>query len=71
MNRDKVYFKFIIFLASFISTILMSIIFFIIITPISLLLRMSGKDALNLKKKNKKTYWIIRDAVKNGMKKQF
>ena len=70
MNRNKVYFKFMIFLVSFISTIIMGIIFFIIITPISFLLRILGKDALNLKKINKKTYWIIKDDVKSEMKKQ-
>ena len=70
MNRNKVYFKFIIFFVSFISTIIMGIIFFIIITPISFLLRILGKDALNLKKINKKTYWIIKDDVKSEMKKQ-
>ena len=69
MNRNKVYFKFIIFFVSFISTIIMGIIFFIIITPISFLLRILGKDALNLKKINKKTYWIIKDDVKSEMKK--
>ena len=70
MNRNKVYFKFMIFLVSFISTIIMGIVFFIIITPISFLLRILGKDALNLKKINKKTYWIIKDDVKSEMKKQ-
>ena len=49
----------------------MGVIFFIVITPISLLLRILGKDVLNLNKNNKKTYWIKRDTVKSEMKNQF
>ncbi len=66
-----IWFRFGIFLGNFISPIVMGVIFFIVITPISLLLRILGKDVLNLNKNNKKTYWIKRDTVKSEMKNQF
>ena len=68
---NKIWFRFGIFLGNFISPIEMGVIFFIVITPISLLLRILGKDVLNLNKNNKKTYWIKRDTKKSEMKNQF
>jgi hypothetical protein len=68
---NKIWFRFGIFLGNFISPIVMGVIFFIVITPISLLLRILGKDVLNLNKNNKKTYWIKRDTKKSEMKNQF
>ena len=68
---NKIWFRFGIYLGNFISPIVMGIIFFIIITPISLLLKILGKDVLNLKKNKKKTYWIDRDSTKSEMKNQF
>lgn len=68
---NKIWFRFGIFLGNFISPIVMGVIFFIVITPISLLLRILGKDVLNLNKNNKKTYWIKRDPKKSEMKNQF
>jgi len=58
------------FLGKIISPIVMGIVFFIIVTPIGLLLRLFGKDILRLKR-NKKTYWIKRDYKIQSMKKQF
>ena len=66
-----IWFRFGIFLGNFISPIVMGVIFFIVITPISLLLRILRKDVLNLNKNNKKTYWIKRDTVESEMKNQF
>ena len=68
---NKIWFRFGIYLGNFISPIVMGIIFFIIITPISLLLKILGKDVLNLKKNKKKTYWSDRDSTKSEMKNQF
>ena len=36
----------------------MGIIFFLVVTPIGLLMRLIGKDVLNLKYSNHKSYWI-------------
>lgn len=44
-----------------ISPIILGIIFFGIFTPIALLMRITGRDELRLKLKNKTSYWILRD----------
>ena len=68
---NKLWFKFGIILGNFISPIIMGIIFFIIVTPTSLIMKLLGKNLLNLKRNNKNTYWIKRDKLKSKMKNQF
>ena len=68
---NKLWFKFGILLGLVISPLVMGIIFFLVITPISLILRVIGKDVLNLKKNNNKTYWIEKPDQKSTMKNQF
>ena len=68
---NKIWFKFGILLGNFVSPIVMSIVFFAIVTPTSLIMKALGKDLLNLKKDNKKTYWIERSKIKSKMKNQF
>ena len=58
-------------LGKIISPIIMGLIFFLIITPIGLFMRLIGKDLLNLKYNNDKTYWTKRSKDINKMKKQF
>jgi hypothetical protein len=66
------WFKFGLFLGGIVSPIVMGIVFFFIITPIGLFMKLIGKDLLNNKlDNNKKSYWIIRDKVKSSMKQQF
>ncbi len=67
-----IWFKFGLLLGSIISPIVMSIIFFLVVTPTSILLKLFNKDILNLKKnKKKKTYWIEKTVSKSQMNKQF
>jgi hypothetical protein len=48
------------------------ILYFIIICPISVLLRLINKDFIPIKfDKNKSSYWIIRDYKKRGRKEDF
>ncbi len=68
---NKLWFKFGILLGNFFSPIIMFIIFFSIVTPTSFIMKLSGKNLLNLKKTNKKTYWIERSNIKSKMKNQF
>jgi hypothetical protein len=68
---NKTWFKFGILLGSFVSPIVMGIVFFAIVTPTSLIMKVLGKNLLNLKKDNKKTYWIERSKIKSKMKNQF
>ena len=68
---NKIWFKFGLFLGKLISPLIMGIIFFLIVTPIGLLMRILGKDLLNLKFNSKKSYWIEKDSIKSKMKNQF
>ncbi len=68
---NKIWFKFGIFLGNFISPIVMGIIFFFVVTPIGILMRLLRKDLINLKMHNHKTYWIDKKNDNNKMKNQF
>ena len=68
---NKLWFKFGIFLGKIISPIIMGIIFFLVVTPIGLIMRLFGKDVLNLKYNDYKSYWIKKTGPKNKMKNQF
>jgi hypothetical protein len=69
---NKAWVKFGEILGLIIAPIIMALVYFIILTPISLILRMFGKDLLGLKfMKKKDTYWIKRVKKLGTMKKQF
>ena len=65
------WFKFGLLLGKFISPIIMGIIFFIVVTPIGIIMRLFKKDLLNLKFNKKETYWIDKKGPKSKMKNQF
>ena len=65
------WFKFGIFLGKMISPLIMGIIFFFVVTPIAVLMRLLKKDLLNLKFTNKTSYWIEKNDPKSKMKNQF
>ena len=59
-------------LGKIIAPVVMAIIYFFILTPISLMVRLFGKDLLGLKfSKKLKTYWIKRKKDLGSMDKQF
>ena len=68
---NKLWFKFGIFLGKIISPLIMGIIFFLVVTPIGILMRLLGKDLLNLKYGKNKSYWIDKTGPKSKMKNQF
>ena len=68
---NKIWFKFGLLLGKIISPIVMGIIFFIVVTPTGLILRLFQKDVLNLKFNNNNTYWIEKSGPKSKMKNQF
>ena len=68
---NKIWFKFGILLGSIVSPIVMGVVFFAIVTPTSIIMKVLGKNLLNLKKDDKKTYWIARSKIKSKMKNQF
>ena len=69
---NKIWIKFGILLGTIISPIVMGIVFFVVVTPTSLIMRILGKNLLGLKKDNtKRSYWLERLSIKSKMKNQF
>ena len=69
---NKLWMKFGIFLGSIISPFVMGVVFFMVVTPVGLIMRFLGKDLLRIKKsKFVSTYWISREKQNNTMKRQF
>lgn len=66
---NKQWIKFGVILGNFFSPIFLFIIFFLIITPTGIFLKIINKDVMGLKKKN--SYWINRDNELQTMKRQF
>lgn len=48
-------------LGYFMSRVLLSIIFYLVVTPIGLIMRLIGKDLLDLRMKDRDSYWHVRD----------
>ena len=68
---NRLWFKFGIFLGNFIAPIVMGIIFFLVVTPTGIIMKLLGKDLIKLKKNNEKSYWIEKKNIKSRMKNQF
>ena len=68
---NKIWFKFGLFLGKIISPIIMGIIFFLVVTPTGIIMRLLGKDLLNLKYRDIQSYWIEKTGPKSKMKNQF
>ena len=58
-------------LGKFIAPIVMSFVFFMILTPTSFIIRLFGKDLLKLKFNKESSYWLKREKDIGAMKKQF
>ena len=59
------------YLGIIVSPIVMGIVFFLAVTPISFIMKILRKDLLNLKMNKERTYWIEKDEIKSSMKNQF
>ena len=67
---NKLWIQFGIMLGKIISPVVMSLVFFFVITPIGILIRIFKKDVMGLKR-GANTYWINREDKVQSMKKQF
>ena len=68
---NKIWVKFGEFLGRIIAPLVMALVYFFILTPISLIMRIFGKDLLNLKSSEESSYWIKREKNIGTMNKQF
>ncbi len=69
-SLNKLWVKFGILLGKIISPIVMGLVFFFVVTPIGLLVKILKKDVMGLKR-GASSYWIIREDKVQTMKKQF
>ena len=67
---NLLWFKLGVLLGRIVSPIIMALVFFVVVTPTGLIMKLFNKDLLGLKKKDKKSYWIERKS-KSDMKNQF
>tara|TARA_B100001027_G_scaffold171913_1_gene123313 strand:+ start:381 stop:758 length:378 start_codon:yes stop_codon:yes gene_type:complete len=68
---NKIWIKFGNLLGKIVSPLVMGIIFFIVVTPIGLLMKLLKKDLLNLKFNKYNSYWVEKREPKSKMKNQF
>ena len=69
---NQLWFKFGIILGAIVAPIVMGVVFFLVVTPIGVIMRIMGKDLLRKKyDKKKETYWIKRGKSVSTMKQQF
>ena len=68
---NRLWYEFGMLLGKIFSPIIMLFIFFVVVTPIGLFMRLLGKDLLNLKKNKSKSYWIKKESINQSMKDQF
>ena len=68
---NKLWMKFGEFLGKIISPIVMGIVYFFVVTPIGIFMRLNKKDLLKLKFSESGSYWIKRNKNIGPMKKQF
>ena len=67
---NKLWIQFGILLGKLISPVVMGLVFFFVVTPIGILVRIFKKDVMGLKR-GANTYWINREDKLQSMKKQF
>ena len=69
---NKAWVKFGELLGRIIAPIVMGVVYFVVLTPISIIVRVFGKDLLKVKfSENIKSYWIKRNKDLGSMDKQF
>lgn len=66
-----IWLKFGVILGKIINPLIMALIFFLVVTPTGLIMRLLKKDLLSLKFNNEKSYWIEKKGPKSQMKDQF
>ena len=68
---NRAWIKFGEILGKIIAPVVMFLIFFVLITPLSFVIRIFGKDLLNIKFLKKSSYWLKRKKPLGPMKRQF
>ena len=67
---NKLWIKFGVLLGKIISPVIMGLVFFFVVTPIGIFVKILKKDVMGLKR-GESSYWITREDKIQSMKKQF
>ena len=70
-SMNKLWMKFGLLLGKIVSPVVMAVIYFGVVTPTGLIMRILGKDILKLNKKNYNSYWQEKDNSNYNMNNQF
>ena len=57
---NKAWYQLGLLLGKVVSPIVLGILFFVVITPVALVMKLAGRDALKLRKQNVRSYWVDR-----------
>ena len=57
---NKAWYQLGLLMGKVVSPIVLGILFFLVITPVALVMRLAGRDALKIRKQNVNTYWVDR-----------
>ena len=68
---NKIWLNFGLLLSKYISPIIMFVVFFLLVTPTGIILKIFKKDILNLKFNNRDSYWLPKEKDQSTMKDQF
>ena len=68
---NLIWFRFGLSLGKIVSPIVMGLVYFFVVTPTGLIMRLFKKDLIMLKKNKKETYWIEKKKSESNMKNQF
>ena len=69
---NQLWSRFGLLLGNIVAPIVMGLVFFLVVTPVGIVMRIMGKDLIRKKlNKNNKSYWIKREKPIGTMKKQF
>jgi hypothetical protein len=68
---NRFWMKFGLFLGKIISPIVMGIVFFLVVTPIGIIMKIFRKDLLNIRYNKNQSYWVYRKNKFGSMKRQF
>lgn len=71
---NRLWLRFGLLLHRIVNPVIMGLIFFVLLTPVAVVMRLAGRDALRLRPHRADSYWILREPPgpePDGMKNQF
>lgn len=60
---NRAWFALGILLGKIVNPLVLGVVFFIVITPVAMVMKLAGRDALRMRKQSVNSYWIVRNPV--------